>query len=114
MTLAASPDDRREKVLILSMLKSNGRFLLGTGQHGQLFEVDEATKERTEIARLDHGQIHCLKRRRDGSIVVPWEMFAGVLPTKSGAPVAVLSGDGLAEFGEEFGASSAASGPVFQ
>jgi hypothetical protein len=37
---------------------------------GQLFEVDEATKERSEIARLDHGQIHCLCRRRDGSIVL--------------------------------------------
>jgi hypothetical protein len=37
---------------------------------GQLFEVDEATKERSEIARLDHGQIHAFCRRRDGSIVV--------------------------------------------
>src|SRR4029077_11634125 len=60
----------REKALVLSMLKQDGRLLVGTGMEGQLFEVDEATKERTEIARLDHGQIHCLKRRRDGSIVL--------------------------------------------
>jgi hypothetical protein len=37
---------------------------------GQLFEIDEATKERVEIARLDHGQIHCLCRRRNGSVVL--------------------------------------------
>ena len=37
---------------------------------GQLFEVDEATREHSEIARLDHGQIHCLYRRHDGSIVL--------------------------------------------
>ena len=60
----------REKVLILSMLRMNGRILLGTGQQGQLFEVDEASKEKTEIARLEHGQIHCLVQRKDGSIVL--------------------------------------------
>lgn len=60
----------REKVMILSMLRFPGRFLLGTGQQGQLFEVNEATKEKTEIARLDNSQINCLLRRRDGSIVL--------------------------------------------
>jgi hypothetical protein len=60
----------REKVLILSMLKLNGRFLLGTGQQGQLFEVDEASKEKTELVRLEHGQVHCLLKRHDGSIVL--------------------------------------------
>src|SRR5262249_48727571 len=30
----------------------------------------EATKERSEIARLDHGQIHALCRRHGGSIVL--------------------------------------------
>jgi hypothetical protein len=60
----------REKALLLSLLRQNGHILIGTGMEGQLFEVDEATKERSEIARLDHGQIHALCRRRDGSIVV--------------------------------------------
>jgi hypothetical protein len=60
----------REKVMILSMLRQNGRIFIGTGTDGQLFEVDETTKERFEVARLDHGQIHCLCRRRDGSIVL--------------------------------------------
>jgi len=60
----------REKVMILSLLKLNGRLLLGTGQQGQLFEVDEASKEKTEIARLDNSQIHCMLRRRDGSIIL--------------------------------------------
>lgn len=60
----------RDKVLLLSLLKQNGRVFAGTGMEGQLFEIDEATKERSEIARLDHGQIHCMCKRHDGSIVL--------------------------------------------
>jgi hypothetical protein len=60
----------REKAMILSLLNMNGRLFIGTGMDGQLFEVDEATKERSEIARLDHGEIHSLCRRQDGSVVV--------------------------------------------
>ena len=46
--------------MVLSLLRRPGRFFVGTGMEGQLFEIDEATKERSEIARLDHGQILCL------------------------------------------------------
>ncbi|HMC64840.1 MAG TPA: hypothetical protein VKI65_07860, partial [Gemmataceae bacterium] len=60
----------REKALLLSLLRQNGRIFIGTGMEGQLFEVNEKTRERSEIARLDHGQIHCLLRRHDGSIVL--------------------------------------------
>jgi hypothetical protein len=60
----------REKALVLSLLREGGRFLVGTGMEGQLFEVDEATRERSEIARLDHGQVLALCRRKDGSVVV--------------------------------------------
>jgi hypothetical protein len=60
----------REKVLILSMLKLNGRFLLGTGQQGQVFEVNESSKEKTELVRLDHGQVTCMLKRQNGSIVL--------------------------------------------
>jgi hypothetical protein len=60
----------REKAMVLSLARHGGRVLVGTGMQGQLFEIDEATKERSEIARLDHGQIHSLCLRRDGSIVL--------------------------------------------
>jgi hypothetical protein len=60
----------REKTLVLSLLREGGRCFVGTGMEGQLFEVDEASRERSEIARLDHGQVLCLCRRRDGSIVL--------------------------------------------
>jgi hypothetical protein len=60
----------REKALILSLLRQEGRVFIGTGMEGQLFEVDEATKEHSEVARLDNGQIHCMYRRRDGSIIL--------------------------------------------
>jgi hypothetical protein len=60
----------RDKVLLLTLLQQGHRLLVGTGMVGQLFEVNEDTKERTELARLDHGQIHCLFKRHDGSIVL--------------------------------------------
>jgi hypothetical protein len=60
----------RDKVLILRLLQNNGKLLVATGMHGQLFDVDEKTKEKSEVVRLDNGQIHCLIRRQDGSIVL--------------------------------------------
>lgn len=60
----------RDKAMILSLAQQHGSFVIGTGMKGQLFEINEKTKERTEIARLDHGQIHCMLKRRDGSLVL--------------------------------------------
>jgi hypothetical protein len=60
----------RDKTLVLSLLRKGGSLIVGTGMEGQLFEVDETTRERGEIARLDHGQILSLCRRQDGSIVL--------------------------------------------
>lgn len=60
----------REKALILSLLPQSGHLLVGTGMQGQLFQINEQTKERSELARLDHGQIHSLLQRRNGSIVL--------------------------------------------
>ena len=60
----------RDKTMILRLVQSNGKMLVATGMQGQLFEVNEATKEKTEIARLDVGQIHALLHRKDGSIVL--------------------------------------------
>lgn len=60
----------RDKTMILRLLRVKDRLLVGTGMQGQLFEIDEATKDKTEIARLDHGQIHAMLKRRDGSIVI--------------------------------------------
>jgi hypothetical protein len=60
----------RDKVLVLSLLRHGNRLYVGTGMSGQLFEVDEASREKSEIARLDHGQVLGLTRKKDGSIVV--------------------------------------------
>jgi hypothetical protein len=60
----------RDKKLVLGLHRAGGRVLVGTGLDGQLIEVNETTRERTELARLDHGQVHKLLRRRDGSLVI--------------------------------------------
>src|SRR5438270_872188 len=46
----------RDKKLVLGLHRSGDRVLVGTGLDGQLIEVNEANRERTELARLDHGQ----------------------------------------------------------
>jgi hypothetical protein len=83
----------REKALVLCHLREHGRIFVGTGMDGQLFEVDEASRERSEIARLDHGQILCMLKRRDGSIVLgtgdPGKLY--VLQNKYAASGTVVS-----------------------
>jgi outer membrane protein assembly factor BamB len=83
----------REKAMVLSLLRQGEHFFVGTGMDGQLFEVNETTRERGEIARLDHGQILCLCRRRDGSIVLgtgdPGKLY--VLQDRYAAQGTVLS-----------------------
>lgn len=60
----------RDKTLILRLALHKGKLLAATGMQGQLFEINETTKEKTEIARLDVGQIHCLLARKEGSLVL--------------------------------------------
>jgi hypothetical protein len=60
----------REKAMILSLLRQQGHIFVGTGMDGQLFEIDEATRERSEVARLDQGEIHCMCRCKSGAIVL--------------------------------------------
>jgi len=83
----------RDKTMILRLAQARGRLLVATGMQGQLFEINEATKEKTEIARLDVGQIHCLLQRRDGSIVLgtgdPGKLY--VLEDRFAAKGTVLS-----------------------
>lgn len=59
----------RDKTMILRLLRRDGKLLVATGMQGQLFEINESTREKTEIARVDHGQIHCLLQRQGGSVV---------------------------------------------
>jgi sugar lactone lactonase YvrE len=83
----------RDKTMILRLAQHHGRLLVATGMQGQLFEINESTKEKTEIARLDVGQIHCLLQRKDGSIVLgtgdPGKLF--LLDDRFAASGTVLS-----------------------
>src|SRR5262249_43748153 len=60
----------RDKLLVLSLLTHGRSLLVGTGSKGQLFEVDTKTREYSEMARLDHGQVLSLCRRASGAIIV--------------------------------------------
>jgi hypothetical protein len=60
----------REKAMVLCMARHNERLFVGTGIDGQLFEINETTKERSEVSRLDNGQILCIRKRHDGAMVL--------------------------------------------
>ncbi len=60
----------QDRVLVLSLAQQNQRLLVGTGQSGQLFDLDDQNRERSEIARLDHGVITCMTRRPDGTVII--------------------------------------------
>jgi hypothetical protein len=60
----------REKALMLSLAKHDGKLLVGTGMDGRLFEVDETAREYSEIARPDVGQILRMVKRADGTVVL--------------------------------------------
>jgi hypothetical protein len=60
----------QERVLILSLARRDQQLLVGTGQAGQLFELNDRVPERSEVARLNHGVILSLLRRGDGSVVL--------------------------------------------
>jgi outer membrane protein assembly factor BamB len=71
----------RDKTMLLSLAPFGGsELLVGTGMQGQLFTVNVQTKERSEIARLDSGTIHCVLRRKDGTVVLgtgdPGKLYA--------------------------------------
>ncbi len=60
----------REKVMIQGLLPLGDRLLVATAGDGQLFELRVTERERSEVARLDHTQIHCVFQRNDGSVVL--------------------------------------------
>jgi sugar lactone lactonase YvrE len=83
----------RDKTMILRIAQVHGKLLVATGMQGQLFEINEATKEKTEIARLEAGQIHSMLQRKDGSVMLgtgdPGKLF--VLEDRFAAKGTVLS-----------------------
>jgi hypothetical protein len=60
----------RAKAMMLCQARQGDHLFVGTGMEGELFDVDEATSEHSEIVRLDHGQVLCMCQRRDGSIIL--------------------------------------------
>jgi sugar lactone lactonase YvrE len=70
----------RGKVLVMSLARQGDRLLVATGMQGELFEVNEETREKAAVARLDHGQLLALLRRKDGSLAVaagdPGKLYA--------------------------------------
>lgn len=60
----------REKALVLSLALQGGKLLIGTGQEGRLYEWNPADNVRSEIARLEHGQVSAMTKKADGSVIL--------------------------------------------
>ena len=60
----------RARTLVFALALQNDRLLVGTGPEGQLYEVHDAGRESTPIARLDNGQILSLLSEPDGGLLL--------------------------------------------
>ena len=60
----------RAKVLIFALAVEKDRLLVGTGPEGQLYEVREAGRESSPVARLDNGQILALLNEPEGGVLI--------------------------------------------
>ncbi len=60
----------RDKVLVMALARDGKALIAGTAMQGQLFTASEADGDKAELARLDHGQVLCLLRRKDGTLAV--------------------------------------------
>ncbi|MBY0233012.1 MAG: hypothetical protein K2W96_27335 [Gemmataceae bacterium] len=58
----------RDKVMVMALARDGERLLAGTAMQGQLFDI--GATEKTELARLDHGQLLCMLRRKDGTLAI--------------------------------------------
>jgi sugar lactone lactonase YvrE len=70
----------RAKLMVLGLAQRDDDLLIATGGDGQLIRVNTKSRERTELARVDHTQIHCLLLRQDQSLVLgtgdPGKLYA--------------------------------------
>lgn len=60
----------QEKTLVLSLTVRKDKLIVGSGQEGRVYQVDLASRESAELARLEHGQINTLIQSEDGTILL--------------------------------------------
>jgi outer membrane protein assembly factor BamB len=60
----------RMKGLVMCLANQREKLLVGTGMHGQLYEISPNSRLKVELAKLPHGQILGLCARKNGGVVL--------------------------------------------
>ena len=60
----------RESVMVLEMARVDGKLLVATGNQGQVFRIDPATKEITTLADLEAEQIPAVAKQSSGRMLL--------------------------------------------
>ena len=68
----------REDVVIYSMILQGNSLLVGTGDDGDIYQVDPAAQETAMLAKVDAKQVMCLLPVKDGSIYMGLANTGGI------------------------------------
>jgi hypothetical protein len=68
----------RENAVIYSMILQGNSLLVGTGDDGDIYQVDPAAQETAMLAKVDAKQVMCLLPVKDGSIYMGLANTGGI------------------------------------
>lgn len=74
----------RQPATVLSMLNQNGTLLVGTGDEGQIYQVNPQAEETTVLAKVDPKQVVCMLAASDGRIFMGLANAGGIAAMSSG------------------------------
>ncbi|HWP40352.1 MAG TPA: hypothetical protein VNL70_05455 [Tepidisphaeraceae bacterium] len=60
----------RQPVVVFSMIEQNGTLLVGTGNDGNVYQVNPVAEETLVLARVDPRQVMCLLPVKDGRVIM--------------------------------------------
>jgi hypothetical protein len=74
----------REDVVIYSMILQNNVLLVGTGDDGDIYQVNPAAEETAVLAKVDAKQVMCLLPAKDGRIFMGLANTGGIAAMTGG------------------------------
>jgi hypothetical protein len=74
----------RQPATVLAMIEQNGVLLVGTGDEGQVYQVNPQAEETTVLAKVDPKQVVCLLAASDGRILMGLANVGGIAAMSGG------------------------------
>jgi hypothetical protein len=96
----------RQQVVIYSMIAQNDLLLVGTGEDGNIYQVNPAAEETIVLAKVDAKQVICMLPAKDGRILMGLANTGGISAMTGGYATdgtyvsAVLDATQVSRFGK--------------